>query len=399
MTLIAMGRAQATWFGRVPTSMGQVPGWVFLMLTATHGSSGCINRYNDNSQSCDKLLSSGFTCQKDFCASDATCAYKGYCDKACGFCGRGESGRSAPSSVECDDMVPPEITIAYPELSSCDMIIKSFPNGDGCDGHVRVKEMAFSARVRLFCQRSCHSCCGDKWAQESGQDNFCSMLIAGGEYSCRKHFCKSCQHEFSGKCDRTCGLCATPLTEGSAVTKGRKRNAAAIGHVLTQLTSESLLADIRTLVELGSRYSRGSHREAANAAITVERLCAEASGGTAEVTRQSFRGLDPRQPPLYNVLARIQGSSNITILIGAHYDSTNNYGTEDSMADDLQGAPGADDNASGVAAVLACLRLLAKAVRESGWRPKYSILFAFFNAEEQGSIGEPFCRTFCVATI
>ena len=58
-------------------------------------------------------------------------------------------------------------------------------------------------------------------------------------------------------------------------------------------------------------------------------------------------------------LAHLDGTSDKTILIGAHYDSTNNLGTT-TVADDEQGAPGADDNASGVAAVLACLRLLAK---------------------------------------
>ena len=48
---------------------------------------------------------------------------------------------------------------------------------------------------------------------------------------------------------------------------------------------------------------------------------------------------------------------------------------------------GADDNGSGVAAVLACLRLLAAAVASGAWRPDHTLIFAFFGAEEQGSIG------------
>lgn len=56
------------------------------------------------------------------------------------------------------------------------------------------------------------------------------------------------------------------------------------------------------------------------------------------------------------------------MLIGAHYDS-------------VPGTPGADDNASGVAAMLACARLAAI------FRPELPVMFAAFNREEDGLIG------------
>ncbi len=64
-----------------------------------------------------------------------------------------------------------------------------------------------------------------------------------------------------------------------------------------------------------------------------------------------------------NLEALLAGSGRRSIVIGAHYDS-------------VFGAPGANDNASGVAALLE----LARALR--GWQPRHTIRFAFFVNEE-----------------
>jgi hypothetical protein len=69
-----------------------------------------------------------------------------------------------------------------------------------------------------------------------------------------------------------------------------------------------------------------------------------------------------------NVIALPQKVSGPLILIGAHYDS-------------VGGCPGADDNASAVAAMLAC----AKAC--SNWRPAPSVCFVSFNREEDHLLG------------
>lgn len=76
----------------------------------------------------------------------------------------------------------------------------------------------------------------------------------------------------------------------------------------------------------------------------------------------------------YNVIAEKEGNihSGKYILIGAHYDST---------APDKNDAPGANDNASGVAVVLEMARELAKIQTE------YSIKFIFWDAEEIGLLG------------
>lgn len=80
-----------------------------------------------------------------------------------------------------------------------------------------------------------------------------------------------------------------------------------------------------------------------------------------------------------NLLAAIPGRSNEIVVIGAHYD---HLGIMDDIGED--GCyNGADDNASGVSAVLQ----IAKAIKESGITPERTIVFAFWDGEEKGLLG------------
>jgi hypothetical protein len=71
------------------------------------------------------------------------------------------------------------------------------------------------------------------------------------------------------------------------------------------------------------------------------------------------------------------------IVVGAHYDHLG-HGGEGSLAPDQAGAvhPGADDNASGTAAVLG----LARALAAAGGLPR-TVVFAAFTGEEMGLLG------------
>jgi hypothetical protein len=81
-----------------------------------------------------------------------------------------------------------------------------------------------------------------------------------------------------------------------------------------------------------------------------------------------------------NILAKVEGSDPILkdefVVIGAHYDhlGKNNRG---------QIFGGADDNASGTAAVIE----IAKAFQNMGLRPKRTLIFALFCGEEMGLYG------------
>lgn len=81
-----------------------------------------------------------------------------------------------------------------------------------------------------------------------------------------------------------------------------------------------------------------------------------------------------------NVLARIEGKrKDEYVIIGAHYD---HLGVDPKLNGD-QIYNGADDNASGVSAVLQ----IARAFVASGVQPERTIIFALWDGEEKGLLG------------
>ena len=86
---------------------------------------------------------------------------------------------------------------------------------------------------------------------------------------------------------------------------------------------------------------------------------------------------------MQNLLAYIPGkNSKETVIVGAHYD---HLGLDPYLNGD-QIYNGADDNASGVSAVLQ----IAKAFVESGVKPERNIVFAFWDGEEKGLLGSKY---------
>ena len=87
--------------------------------------------------------------------------------------------------------------------------------------------------------------------------------------------------------------------------------------------------------------------------------------------------------PMRNVLARIDGKrADEYVVIGAHFDHLG----VDRMLDGDQIYNGADDNASGVAAVLQ----IARAFVEAGVQPERTIIFALWDGEEKGLLGSEY---------
>ena len=81
-----------------------------------------------------------------------------------------------------------------------------------------------------------------------------------------------------------------------------------------------------------------------------------------------------------NILAKIEGKNpNEIVVIGAHYDHLG----YDPVLDGDQIYNGADDNASGVQAVLQ----VAKAFLATGEQPERTVIFAFWDGEEKGLLG------------
>lgn len=89
----------------------------------------------------------------------------------------------------------------------------------------------------------------------------------------------------------------------------------------------------------------------------------------------------------HNVIGRLRGNTDTTIILGAHYDHIG-WGAMGSRQTDQEPRihPGADDNASGVAVLIELARYFA--ARQDMLR--YSLEFLAFSAEEIGGVGSQF---------
>jgi hypothetical protein len=94
-------------------------------------------------------------------------------------------------------------------------------------------------------------------------------------------------------------------------------------------------------------------------------------------------GLTPERVTVHNVLGLIEGRDpahrDEMIVVGAHLD-------HDGIDAEGRIYNGADDNASGTAAVMSAAGALARAAA-AGDRPARAVLFALWNGEEKGSLG------------
>ncbi len=134
-----------------------------------------------------------------------------------------------------------------------------------------------------------------------------------------------------------------------------------------EMSEANLTETIQDLEDFTTRHTFTEGSEEARGYL-VDRL--EGYGYIVEVDEFSVSG-----HATANLIARKEGADNpdIVYLFSAHYDSTS------SLPETL--APGADDNASAVAAVLEAARILQSHTL------RYSVWFVLTGAEEQGSQG------------
>lgn len=162
--------------------------------------------------------------------------------------------------------------------------------------------------------------------------------------------------------------------------------------MLAQVDPARIRAIVEKLVSFGTRHTLSSQDDpergigAARDWIAAEmRRYAEASEGRMTVSVPSYL-----QPPasriptptvISNVVARLEGSegSDRVYVVSGHYDSR-----ATDVMDAVSDAPGADDDASGVAVAMELARIMATR------RPRATILFAAVAGEEQGLYGAAF---------
>lgn len=178
---------------------------------------------------------------------------------------------------------------------------------------------------------------------------------------------------------------------GDFSSVGRKARDAAARGAAGVIVSTAHLADVQALwSERGSRnsipyrlYSDAQQNGVPVVAASARSLSPvrRAIDAGLEVTATATSDVAAGPLVIHNVLGIVEGRAARAemIVLGAHLD-------HDGV--DAQGRVynGADDNASGTAAVLAIARAFARAAAE-GERPHRAVLFALWNGEEKGSLG------------
>lgn len=145
-----------------------------------------------------------------------------------------------------------------------------------------------------------------------------------------------------------------------------------IALVLCLQAAELLERDVRHLAseELRGR-NNGTEGGRKAAEYVAERM--KAAGLKPGGPDGWFQNFELRGNPSRNVIGLLEGETKEVVVVAAHHDG---HGVLNGKVQ-----PGADDNASGVAVVLRLARELA------GTKPRRSILFVTFDAEEDGLVG------------
>src|ERR1043166_7996876 len=164
-----------------------------------------------------------------------------------------------------------------------------------------------------------------------------------------------------------------------------------IPKIVAEISAKNIEATIRKLVSFGTRNTL-SEQDNPNRGIGAARdwlyaefqKAAAQSGGRMTVEKQTFEQAKAARVPqptmLTNIVATLKGtqpeSTNRVYVVSGHYDSMCSSPT-DAKCD----APGANDDASGTAAVLEMARVMAR------YKFDATIIFMTVPGEEQGLLG------------
>ncbi|KVL97383.1 M28 family metallopeptidase [Burkholderia stagnalis] len=159
-----------------------------------------------------------------------------------------------------------------------------------------------------------------------------------------------------------------------AAAEYKVANVSQISTWIQQLQASNIVGTITSLSGFTNRYYTTSHGVAASDWLALQ--WKQLANGRADVTVEQFAHASW---PQKSVILTIKGSdaSAGTVVLGGHLDSTVGRTTENTRA------PGADDDASGIASLTEALRVLLA----NNYKPKRTIKFIGYAAEEAGLLG------------
>ena len=147
-----------------------------------------------------------------------------------------------------------------------------------------------------------------------------------------------------------------------------------VNQVLELIEIQNIEDQIMELQDYGTRYhGLPGGTEAAND-LKAKWEAMAALYGRSDVSVRLYNHANTQMP---SVIMTIDGSEfpDEFVIVGGHLDSTSNQGNND--------APGADDDASGIATITEA----ARALFEAGFVPKRTIEIMAYAAEEVGLVG------------
>jgi leucyl aminopeptidase len=149
------------------------------------------------------------------------------------------------------------------------------------------------------------------------------------------------------------------------------------GTVVNDLIAEVEEINIRQTIEKLSSYHNRYYKAATGIESSnwIQTRWTELAAGRSDVKVEKFVHSNWPQP---SIIMTVQGSSDESIVIGGHADSISGM-----FGGSTAKAPGADDNASGIATMTEVIRVLLA----SGYQPTKTLRFMAYAAEEVGLLG------------
>ncbi len=149
--------------------------------------------------------------------------------------------------------------------------------------------------------------------------------------------------------------------------------------VVTPMLNQMQASNIgQTIIDLSGNVNRYYQTSAGVAASDwLKQRWTSLAAGRSDITVEQFTHASWKQK---SVIATIKGTDNAAevVVLGGHLDSINQAGTTETTR-----APGADDDASGVASITEVFRTLVA----NGYKPRRTLKFMAYAAEEVGLRG------------